>query len=101
MLRRYFEHIYVEICLAVERRISRYDLWLAIWETGGDPDELTREQARRFVEAGLDPLLAEEGTRLRPRARRRLEGLILDFDARHPTPEEWLRPRTDEARDAA
>jgi hypothetical protein len=90
MQRRYFEHLYNEICVAVNRRVSRYDLWLLVWDGGGDPDDLTRSQARDFVENRLSALLLEEGTSLRPRARRRLERRILRFDPRHPTPEEWL-----------
>jgi hypothetical protein len=90
MHRRYFEHLYNEICVAADRRISRYDLWLLVWEGGGDPDEMSRSSARYFVENNLSALLAEEGVRLAPRARRRLERHILRFDPRHPTPEEWI-----------
>jgi hypothetical protein len=90
MSRRYFEHMYKEICVAVNRRVSRYDLWLRVWESGGDPDDLTGPQAHIFVERHLSPLLAEEGLRLEGRPRRRLEKSILRFDPRHPTPEEWL-----------
>ncbi len=89
MQRRYFEHLYKEICVAAGRRISRYDLWLLLWE-GGDPDELTRDQAAYFVEHNLSSVLAEQGVRLEPRAQRRLERAILRFDPRHPTPEEWI-----------
>lgn len=95
MQRRYFEHLYSEICVAVNRRISRYDLWLLVWEGGGDPDELTRLQAGYFVENNLSGLLAEEGLSLGHRARQRLERRILRFDPHHPTPEEWLGSRFD------
>ncbi len=95
MQRRYFEHLYCEICVAASRRISRYDLWLLVWEGGGDPNELTRSQARYFVENNLSDLLAEEGLSLSDRARRRLEKRILRFDPHHPTPEEWLGSRFD------
>jgi len=90
MQRRFFEHLYCEVCVAVDRRISRYDLWLLMWEGGGDPDELTQEQAAYFIENNLTALLAEESCLLSPRARKRLERRILRFDPRHPTPEEWL-----------
>jgi len=94
--RRYFDWIHIEISLALDRRISRYALWLAIWEDGRDPDRLSRPQARGFVESGLTSFLETQGARLSRRARRRLEGRILRFDPRFPTPEEWLafrRPR--------
>jgi hypothetical protein len=88
MHRRYFEHLYGEICVALSRRVSRYDLWLLVWNSGGDPDELDAGQARRFVENDLRAFLVEENARLGPRALRRLERRILGFDPRHPTPEE-------------
>ena len=37
--RRYFEHLYNEICIALNRRVSRYQLWPLAWEAGGDPDD--------------------------------------------------------------
>jgi hypothetical protein len=101
MPRRYFEHLYCEICVAVERRISRYDLWLLMWDNGGDPYELTREQARSFVDHNLSALLAEQSCALSPRARNRLERRILRFDPRHPTPEEWLESVCDQFRKVA
>jgi hypothetical protein len=88
MPRRYFEHVYNEICVAAKRRVSRYTLWLLVWESGGDPDHLTSEQARTFVDSHLSALLSEEGIRLEGRPRRRLEKSILRFNSRHPTPEE-------------
>lgn len=90
MQRRYFEHLYKEICVAVNRRISRYDLWLQVWDGSGDPDDLNREGAHDFVDHHLSSLLAEEGIHLGDRPRRRLERRILRFDPTHPTPEEWL-----------
>jgi hypothetical protein len=101
MQRRYFEHIYVEICVAVNRRISRYDLWLRLGDGGGDPDELTRAEARNFVDHGLSALLSEEGASISDRVRRRLEKRILRFDPHHPTPEEWLASTFDRAEDHA
>ena len=101
MGRRYFEHLYSEICVALGRRISRYDLWLLVWEAGSDPDELTREHARHFLENQLPSLLAEEGAALDPRSTRRLERRILRFDPRHPTPEERFSEAFDPGRDLA
>ena len=90
MASRYFEHLYTEICVAAGRRISRYGLWLMVWESGGDPDDFTRERAHLFVETQLTTLLAEEALTLAPRPRRQLEKRILSFDSCHPTPEEWM-----------
>jgi len=100
MNRRYFEHIYIELCLAANRRLSRYDLWLLVWESGNDPDDMTGAHAAHFVEHDLSGVLEEEGVRLGKRARRRLEKSILRFDPHRPTPEEWLErcfERSDQA----
>ena len=88
MHRRYFEHLYSEICVAVNRRVSRYDLWLLVWESGGDPDELNPSRAQHFVENNLGVFLSEENAQLDRRSLRRLEHRILRFDPRFPTPEE-------------
>lgn len=88
--RRYLDWIHVEISLALDRRVSRYALWLALWDQGGDPDQLSRDEARRFVEAGLTPFLESQNASLNSRAQRRLAGRILRFNPRFPTPEEWL-----------
>ncbi|HEB90965.1 MAG TPA: hypothetical protein ENI85_15430 [Deltaproteobacteria bacterium] len=88
MGQRYFEHLYAEVCTALGHRVPRYDLWLRVWEAGADPSELTREHVRAFLESQLPGLLAEEGRFLDRKALRRLEKRVLDFDPRHPTPEE-------------
>jgi hypothetical protein len=89
--RRYFDHLYAELCVALGRRISRYALWLRIWESGGDPDDLRPAQVRSFTAEQLDALLREERAVLGGRARRRLERAILSFDPDQPTPEEWMQ----------
>ncbi|MFK7898845.1 MAG: hypothetical protein AB8G23_23650 [Myxococcota bacterium] len=101
MPKRYFEHVHSEISLALGRRVSRYDLWLAIWSTGEDPDDLNRKQVQTFIDDELDRFLTEEGARLAGRARRRLEKTLLRFDPRHPTPEEWLTRLVERADRAA
>jgi hypothetical protein len=101
MRQRYFEHVYTEICVAVDHRISRYNLWLLVRESGGDPDELTHPQARHFVENNLSGILTEEGMSLSRRGRRQLERRILRFDPHHPTPEEWLTKIFDNAEETA
>jgi hypothetical protein len=87
---RYFDFLYGELCVALGRRISRYDLWLRVSETGVDPGQLSNEQVQGFIEQSLDRVLANEHKRLSPRAQQRLHKRLLDFDPRYPTPEEWL-----------
>jgi len=77
------------------RRVSRYGLWLLVWESGGDPDDLTRERAGLFLDQHLSPFLLEEGITLEPRERRQLEKRIRRFDPSHPTPEEWMTKTMD------
>ena len=101
MGRRYFDHLHAEISVALDRRISRYDLWLAICDAGGDPDALDRTQVTRFVQQALGRLLREEGARLAPRARRRLERRLLRFDPDSPTPAEVLAHLLHPERNAA
>jgi hypothetical protein len=101
MNRRSFEYLYNEICVAVNQRISHYNLWLLVWDAGGDPEELTRPQARCFLDNSLSALLREEGLSLSGRARRRLETRILRFDPQHRTPEEWLDGRFSRGEEAA
>ena len=90
MERRYFEFLYNEICVALHRRIARYDLWLLLWDSGGDPDELSHVQVRLFLENALDTLVTAEGLTLPHRDRRRLQRRIVAFDPRYPMPEEWI-----------
>jgi hypothetical protein len=90
MPKRYFDHVYSEISVAAGRRVSRYDLWLAVWSAGEDPDDLDQEQVRCFLDFELDDFLREEGLRLDGRARKRLEKRLLRFNPDAPTPEEWF-----------
>ena len=87
---RFFEYLFVEICVAINQRISRYDLWLRVWDGGGDPDELNHDQVRHFIEHYLTRFLTEEGQPLAGRRLRRLEKRLLRFNPDHPTPEEWM-----------
>jgi len=87
---RSFDFLYAEICVAVGRRLSRYALWLALWDVGADPAELSRDQVHTFIEQTLDLFIANNKGRLSPRAKRRLHRRLLDFDPGYPTPEEWL-----------
>lgn len=101
MERRYFDFLYTEISVALGQRVSRYDLWLSLWNCGGDPDDLTHGQVQSFLDAGFSRLLHEEGKTLQPRALRRLSRRLLSFDARFPTPEERITESHRHESDAA
>lgn len=88
--RRRFEHLVVELSLAVDVAVPRFGLWLALHEHGADPERLRRADVLAFCEDGLEAFLAERGLALPPGERRRLARRLARFDARHPTPEERL-----------
>lgn len=86
MGRRRFDHLVIEISVAVGRRVPRYALWLRLHELGWDPEELSREAALAFCGAPLSGFLGERGLALAPRPRRRLERSVARFDPSVPTP---------------
>ncbi len=87
---RTFDFLYREICVALNRRISRYQLWLFVTELGFDTNELSHDDVVSFVENGLSVILERERQVLETRTRRQLQKRLLGFDPRYPTPEEWL-----------
>lgn len=80
MGRRRFEHLVVEISLAVERTIPRYRLWLQMHDLGWNPEDLDLEQALAFCDGPLGIFLAESGLKMNSRAGRRLRKEIGRFD---------------------
>lgn len=90
MSRRRFDHLVVEVSLAVGMRIPRYDLWLRFHELGCDPEALTPQMAAAFCDGPLHGFLAEFGLHLDRRARRRLMRAIERYDPTIPSPEERL-----------
>jgi len=91
MARRRFDHLVVEISVAVSRVIPRYALWLRLGELGTPPEHLARTAALTFCDEHLEDFLEEQGLSISPRAMRRLRQAILRFDARQPTPYEWMQ----------
>ena len=93
-MRRRFDHLVMEISLAVGRPIPRYPLWLRFHEHGCDPELLTDAIAVAFCDGPLAGFLAENGFTLSRRGLRRLRRAVARF--------EWpvLRPRLDDALDA-
>lgn len=92
--RRRFDHLHVEICVAVRTRVSRFALWLELREIGADPEQLAREDALAFCDARLERFLRARGLAVRPRAKRRLRRAVARFDPRLPTPYERLAALT-------
>ena len=90
MGRRRFHHFFVEICLAVDRPISRYQLWLELHDLGQDPEHLTRHGVLAFCAGPLQAFLSERGLHLTPRSVKKLRRSVRRFDPSNPTPEEQL-----------
>lgn len=90
MERRRFDHLYVELSVALGELVPRYALWLRIGELGGNPETLERDAALSFCREHLQTFLAEHALALSARALKRLVRAVARFDPRQPTPEEQL-----------
>jgi hypothetical protein len=90
MARRRFDHLVLEISLAVGQCIPRYPLWLRIHELGWNPERLSAQTVIAFCGAPLTRFLADHDLALSPRARRRLERNLRRYDPAIPTPYERM-----------
>ncbi len=90
MQRRRFEHLYVELSLALGELAPRYALWLQMGEAGHAPDKLGRDAVIRFCQDELEVFLFQYGLALTPRQLRRLVRSVSRFDPDQSTPEERL-----------
>ena len=87
-MRRWFNHLVVELSVATGCVLPRYALWLHMRECGLDPEHLSKEEVLAFCDAPVTAFLAERGLYLPIRARRRLLREIKQFDPTIPTPYE-------------
>ena len=90
MARRRFDHLVLEISVAVGERIPRYPLWLRLHELGWNPERLSHQASITFCGAPLTRFLADHGFALPARARRRLERNLRRYDPAIPTPYERM-----------
>ena len=90
MSRRRFEHLVVELSVAVEQAIPRYRLWLRMHDLGWNPEELGLEQALSFCDDHLRIFLAESGLKMNSRSVRRLRKEVGRFDPNVLTPYDRL-----------
>ena len=88
MGRRRFDHLFAELSVAVGQRLPRYDLWLALHESGVDPETLTRRELLGLCEGVLPAFLAARGIALSPRRGRALRRELHRYDPARPTPYE-------------
>ncbi len=90
MGRRRFEHLVVELSVAVGRVIPRYALWLKLGELGWNPEGLSRMAVISFYDGHLQQFLDECGASLSARKARRLRRTLERFDPAQPTPYEHM-----------
>jgi hypothetical protein len=90
MGRRRFDHLVLEISLALGQRVSRYALWLRLHDLGWNPEQLTRDAALAFCGAPLSRFLADRGLTLSPRAKRGVQRAVGRYDPAVPTPYERM-----------
>jgi hypothetical protein len=80
VVRRRFDHLVVELSVAVGCMLPRYPLWLCLHESGFNPETLSKEQALAFCGEPMSAFLGERGLSLGIRARRHLMREIERFD---------------------
>ena len=90
MRRRRFDHLILEISLALDRNLPRYPLWLAFKEQGVDPEFLARDVVLEFCDEHLGDFLARLGYSLPRRKIRRLRRSVSRFDPAVTTPYERM-----------
>lgn len=88
--RRRFDHLVIELSVAIGVRVPRYPLWLRMHEQGFNPDDLSREDVVSFCGTSLSGFLASRGLHIGERARRRLQRQMERFDPAVPTPYERM-----------
>jgi len=88
--RRRFDHLMIELSVALDRNLPRYPLWLTFKELGADPEDLSRENVIEFCDEHLGEILAHLGHTLTPRQVRRLRRTVARFDPDVPTPYERM-----------
>jgi len=90
VVRRRFDHLHVELSVAVGQLVPRYALWLYLQERGWDPDRLSRSAAISFSREHIHDFLSDCELTLGERAARRLTRALERFDPRYPTPDEVM-----------
>ena len=90
MARSRFDHLAVEVSVAVGIAIPRYPLWLHLHENGADPEALSRDAAIGFCEGPLQHFLDDRGFWLSLREKRQLLKRVTRFDPEQPSPADRL-----------
>jgi hypothetical protein len=89
--RRRFEHLVVELSVAVGQVIPRYALWLKLGELGWDPEALSRRAVMSFFDEHLQQFVNDCGASLTAREARRLRRTLERFNPAQLTPYEHMQ----------
>ena len=88
--RRCFDHLYAELSVEIGKLVPRYALWIAVQESGLDPDRLDTPELTRFFDAHLGDFLADTGLSLDSNRVKQLRRRLVRFDPSVPTPYETM-----------
>ena len=90
MQRRRFDHLIVELSVALGERVPRYSLWLELHEHSCDPEHLSLDDLLAFYDRHLGAFLAQRRWSLSKRHLRRLRRQLVRFDPDQATPDETM-----------
>jgi hypothetical protein len=88
MKRRRFDHLVVELSVALDRWVARYALWQAVKEAGYDPESWSGPEAQRFCTIELPRWLRRSGQTVSEARLQKLARSVARFDPALLTPEE-------------
>lgn len=88
MKRRRFDHMVVELSVALDRWVARYALWQAVKDAGYDPECWSGPEAERFCTLELPRWLRRSGHALPEPRLEKLARSVARFDPVLLTPEE-------------
>jgi hypothetical protein len=86
--RKLFNHLFVELSVAIGKRVPRYALWLELHDQGWDPESLLVAEAHAFCDGPMEGFLSNRGMKISRRARIRLRKELAKFDPSRPLPQE-------------
>jgi hypothetical protein len=95
MKRRRFDHMVVELSVALDRWVARYALWQAVKDAGYDPESWSGAEAERFCTTELPRWLRRSGHSLAESRLHRLARSVARFDPSRLTPEEHFARLSD------
>ena len=90
MSRKLFNRLFVELSVAIGKRVPRYALWLELHDLGWNPESLRVTEALAFCDGPMDGFLTDREMQISKHARNRLRRELAKFDPTRPLPQEIL-----------